>query len=57
MEQYSDLIISSKQRKAIEEKFKAADEFARNIDFNNLPKREDHPEVARPVVKPGTEKK
>lgn len=57
MEQYSELIISSKQRKIIEEKFRAADEFAKNIDFDNLPKREDHPEVARPVPKANRDSK
>lgn len=50
MEHYSDLVISPKQRKIIEEKLRAADEFAKNIDFNNLPKREDHLEVVRPAA-------
>lgn len=57
MEQYSDLIISAEQRKIVEEKFRAADEFAKNINFDNLPKREDHPDVARPATKVGRVKK
>lgn len=57
MEQYSELLISSRQRKIIEEKFRAADEFAKNIDFDNLPKRESHPEVARPAAKASRDRK
>lgn len=56
MEHYSDLIISPKQRKIIEEKFRAADEFAKNVNFDNLPKREDYPKVVRPAVATGREK-
>ncbi|WP_177193987.1 hypothetical protein [Dyadobacter sp. SG02] len=51
MSHNSDLVISPKQRKSIEDKFREADEFAKNIDFDNLPKRENHPEVSRPAAK------
>jgi ribosome-associated translation inhibitor RaiA len=43
------LEITSAQRKALNEKMEVLERYAKNIDFDNLPKREDHPGASRPA--------
>lgn len=44
MERYN---LTPEQRKIVDEKVRSLEKASKNIDFNNLPKIEDHPEVAR----------
>ncbi|MET7254284.1 hypothetical protein [Dyadobacter fermentans] len=44
MERYH---LTPEQRKIVEEKVRSLEKLSKNIDFNNLPKIEDHPEVAK----------
>lgn len=49
MNRYEKYNLTPEQQKIVDEKVRDLERAVRNIDFTNLPKREDHPEASKPV--------
>jgi hypothetical protein len=49
MNRYSKYNLTPAQQEIVDRKVKSLAKAVKNIDLNNLPKREDHPEVYRPA--------
>ncbi|GGH38387.1 hypothetical protein ACN9ML_27830 [Dyadobacter endophyticus] len=49
MNKKSDFTLTPEQQKVVDKKVRDLAEAVKNIDFNNLPKRENHPEASKPV--------
>ncbi|SDE98549.1 hypothetical protein SAMN04487996_108125 [Dyadobacter soli] len=49
MNKRQDFKLTPEQQKVVDEKVRVLGEAVKNIDFNNLPKRENHPDNSKPA--------
>lgn len=49
MNKHSDFKLTPEQKKIVEEKVRDLERAVKNIDLNNLPKRENHTVVSKPA--------
>ncbi|PSL28645.1 hypothetical protein CLV60_106248 [Dyadobacter jiangsuensis] len=47
MNKRQDFKLTPEQQKIVDEKVRVLTEAVKNVDFNNLPKRESHPDISK----------